>query len=357
MKKLAIQLLALAAVVSATVGGASAQGDAVDPALVPEAVTITSGPDGYLALSITTTAPWTDGPPALDSWWMDFYFVSPDGTMFEFGVEGEAPSHGMPLIIDTYGTTDAGESTPRRVIADTSGTIWFLTSVPIADVGAGPFSGSINFASMENLDTTPRQSNFWNFDSVVLALPLLPGDLNAGWDVLAATPIAPKVTATSVPAPPAAAEPPTTLAPTTLAPTTFAPTTLAPTTFAPTTLAVGGAGGGAGAAGGGGGGGTPLWIIIIIGIIALVLSGFMIARGKRSRLTGNTRIDLPSSHFAKELGDAYMDLPADEQRRVVEEFKKTSDKHAYVEYVQELYKFHAGLTNSPPDPPTEPTPD
>jgi len=340
MKKLAIQLLALAAVVAATVGVASAQGDAVDPALVPEAVTITSGPDGYLALSITTTAPWTDGPPALDSWWMDFYFVSPDSTMFEFGVEGEAPSHGMPLIIDTYGTTDAGESTPRRVIADTSGTIWFLTSVPIADVGAGPFSGSINFASLENLDTTPRQSNFWNFDSVVLAPPPPPGSLNQGWDVLAATPIAPKVTATSVPAPPAAPEP---------------PTTLSPTTLAPTTLAVGGAGGGAGAAGGGGG--TPLWIIIIIGIIALALSGFMIARGKRSRLTGNTRIDLPSSHFAKELGDAYMDLPADEQRRVVEEFKKTSDKHAYVEYVQELYKFHAGLTNSPPDPPTEPTPD
>lgn len=110
---------------------------------------------------------------------------------------------------------------------------------------------------------------------------------------------------------------------------------------AQSTAATGGSASGSGAAGGGGGG-VPLWLIIVVGIIIVVLGGYLYATGR----VGGRGVPV-------ELGRHVAGLPNDEKRRVVAEFKALSgdDRKAYLDYVKELNAYHQGRRPTPPEPP------
>ncbi len=112
----------------------------------------------------------------------------------------------------------------------------------------------------------------------------------------------------------------------------------------PTTAGTGGSSSGSGAAGGGAGANLPAWLIGVLGVIVVVLGGYLFARGR-----------LGGRGVPVELGREVTHLPPDEKHRVVREFRAlpADRRQAYIDYVKELSRYHTGQRSAPPDPPAD----
>ncbi|RMH81244.1 MAG: hypothetical protein D6683_04505 [Actinomyces sp.] len=321
---------------------------------------------GELFVTVMPGRPWPETGPPLDVLFSGFFALDVfdptdgstitavtldqhDGERHLAGGTGDAfDPFTPPIFIDEAGDFTIG----LGVMPPASGTMWQYSTdgghllTPDSDfVPHDPFAGAIDPDSLIIRD--PRAGavstgmiddvGILDFELIPPGERILPTDELPGSEPIDEGPGSPDDTLPDIEAPDDTALP----GDETAGATTDTGDTAGDT--GQSTAATGGSAGGSGAAGGGGGGGGgALWLIIVVGIIIVVLGGYLYATG---RIGGR---GVPT-----ELGRHVTALPADEKRRVVDEFKKLdpADRQAYVDYVKELNAFHQGQRSSPPEPP------
>jgi len=358
MRRPLLAAAALLIAVTTLASPAGAQTDVLDSRLDFTSVDTFISPEGNLWFELTPREPWVDGMITdLFSWF------------FAVDISGDTDAAGALLqvhdgVVTSNGFTSTADGTKERQseILLGPGGDWIRIDVglsrPLVDE---PLFWAITSATMDTPSGIRNESLGYSgtlLDNVAEANPLV-GAVSR-FEVDGFMPI-PNPIPADLPVPTETAAPASTAAPkpTTAPAPTAAPEESAATASTAPVSAAGGSAGGSGASKSATGNSTSWWVFSIA-VFLIGFAMFLFMRGRRTKRRGldvtssSTRLDEggASWDFPNEMMQLITDMPEDERRKAIDEYRRADNKADYVKYAQDLQKFHtSGGGMGPPDKP------